>query len=179
MYEKDFLDYINEIISLLDPATTTCAFTKSDDAKYELKDLDSKTIDSSRPYRYIMKFNLLNNGEDVLGFEVHTASEKVYYLEVKYFCNLKSINPDGETYKICYRTFGLESCSKLWKSFHDFDGNRIIIFVDLEGMTDEVIDDLKDEDFYADGRLDIPELPSVIELIYYKDKHSISLGGLQ
>ena len=179
MYEKDFLDYINEIISLLDPATTTCAFTKSDDAKYELKDLNSKTIVSSTPFRYIMEFNLLKNDEEVLGFKIYAYSKKVSSVEVKYFCNLKSLNPDGETYKICYETFCLDSCSDLWKSFYDFEGNRIIIFVDLEGLTDRVTDDIKDNDCYVEDRLDIPELPSVIELVYYIDKETISLGGLQ
>ena len=179
MYEKDFLDYINEIINLLDPATTTCDFTKSDNPKYELEDLTPTVMNTSSPYRYIIKFNLLKNGEKVLGFKVYEYSEKVQSIEVSYFCNLKSLNPDGETYKICYRTFCLDSCSDLWESFYDFEANRYIILVGLERMTELVTVDIKDEDFYVDGRLDIPELPSVIELVYYKDKNSISLGGVQ
>lgn len=179
MYEKDFIDYINEICSLLDPATTTCAFTKSDDPKYELEDLTPAVINTSSPYRYVMKFNLLKNGEKVLGFKVYEYSEKVQSIEVSYFCNLKSLNPDGGTYKICYKTLCLDSCSDLWKSFYDFEANRYIILVDLEGLADRVTDDVEDEDFYVDGRLDIPELPSSIELVYYKDKMSISLGGVK
>lgn len=179
MYEKDFIDYINEIISLLDPATTTCDFIKSDDPKYELEDLTQKVMNTSSPYRYVMKFNLLKNGEEVLGFKVYEYSEKVQSIEVSYFCNLKSLKPDGETYKICYKTFCLDSCSDLWKSFYDFEANRYIIFVDLEGLMDRVIDDTKDENYWVCGRLDVPELPSVIELVYYKDKNSNSLGGVR
>lgn len=179
MYEKDFLDYINEVISLLDPATTTCDFIKSDDPKYELEDLTPTVINTSSPYRYVMKFNLLKNGEEVLGFKVYEYSDKVQSIEVSYFCNLKSLKPDGETYKICYKTFCLDSCSDLWKSFYDFKANRYIILVDLEGLMDRVTDDAEHENFYVDGRLDISELPSVIELVYYKGKNSISLGGVQ
>lgn len=179
MNSNDFNNYLDDITSLFCKVATKYNDTKSDDAKYELKDLTPTTISSHMVYPRFKRCTLVKNDEAVVGLKIVITSEKVSSIEVNYVCNLKSVNHDGETYKIVYKSFHLDEDSSLWEYFNEFDANRYIIFVDLEGLADEAAEKLKDEDYYVDGRLDVPELPSVLELVYRKDDNSISLGGVQ